>query len=186
VLAAVVVVAYARFFSVPPLNFAILETTLQHLTPELLAERQPILLRDRVARHSDLLRTALRMQHTWAGRESDAGPAEGPWRHCLARFTMLHAPDSSAAQHAADAVDAAPPSPVAVDIQHPDGTGGNVRVVLRDGQTLVMPPLWRYRRAPASPPLRQRPLHCIIASIITRLAYVWRLRSPRQLELGPH
>ena len=126
----VVAVAYTRWHLTPSGECTLLQTRLDSVTPELLAEKNPVVLLDRVTRHADLLRTVFRFQYVWA---ASPAAATGDWQEARSRFTLLCAPPI-------DGYDGA-----LVDITHPRRVGGIVRVVLRPGQTLVLPPWWWYR-----------------------------------------
>jgi hypothetical protein len=123
--------AYARFYLTAPPGVTILQTAAARCTPALLAERRPLVIEDRAVRHEELLRTVFRFQYVRATPRQRLPPGAPP-RSARARFTLLFD----------DTTDAD------VDLLHPSGSDGIVRIALRRGQTLVLPPLWTYA-APA-------------------------------------
>jgi hypothetical protein len=102
----------------------ILQTKLENCTPELLSEKQPVVLTDRVIDHADLLKTTFKYQFLTS--EPKHGMTPGVRYVTTARFTLLF----SSAQD------------THVDLAHPKALDDLVRVKLRSGMTLVVPPRW--------------------------------------------
>jgi len=98
-----------------------------------------VLLLDRVARHADLATTVFRWQHVTADAPEPIA-AGAPPRAARARFTLI-----CAGWRQDDEMRAV------VDLRHPHGGPDVLRVVLRAGQTLVVPPRWVYACAGALP-----------------------------------
>jgi hypothetical protein len=122
---------YVRYYTTPNPVPSILQTSLDSCTPELLGEKLPVILTDRVTDHRDLLKTVFKYQYIRAGRETACKPEA---TKATARFTLLYLPDAILQETSH------------VDVVHPNGT--SVRVVLRHGTTLVLPPQWTYRCGP--------------------------------------
>jgi hypothetical protein len=124
-----VALLYVRYYVLPCRSPTMLQATLSRFRPDLLLEKQPIVLTDRVHDHADLLVTALRGQYTAA--EAPRPVPLGVTRTTRSRLTMLFFHRGGAGC-----------SSCAVDIVHPGGAG--VRVLLPRHQTLLLPPHWRY------------------------------------------
>jgi hypothetical protein len=121
------VAAYVRYYLRPCDGaFQILQVPLDRCRPEVLAEKRPLVLAERVVDHDDLLRTVFRWQHVRAVRDR-VHPASGE-HVASARFTLLFDAERD----------------VDVDIAHPVAAQQAARVKLRRSQTLVLPPMWRY------------------------------------------
>jgi hypothetical protein len=119
--------AYLRYYLAAAPGMTMLQASAASCTPALLAEKRPIVIQDRVVRHEDLLTTVFRFQHLYASAREGLPPDPRP-RRSRARFTVLFDPDRD----------------VRVDVLHPDGDGGLVRVALGRAQALVLPPRWCY------------------------------------------
>jgi len=126
----------------------ILQTRLEDATPELLAERRPLVIEDRlVDPATDLLKTLFRMQYVWKSRAERCPDVAAGFGVARARFTLvffLPTPtDSDAGAEGGDFdVVIRRPAGRALDDEE-DGDGG-VAVRLAPGRTLVLPPRWRY------------------------------------------
>ena len=142
------VYAYLRFYTTPcaPADArAVLAVHAAECTPGLLAERRPVLIQDHAARpEADLPATVFRGMHVRADPPRDAAGC----RVSHARFTLLFDP-------AAD--------PGHVEIRHPArGEQEAVRVRMRRGQTLVLPPGWVFT---APPGVRELRLHSLFTLV---------------------
>ena len=118
---------------------SLLQASVDTVTSELLAERRPIVIEDRVVNPADLVATVFRWQYAW---RSGVEPCRlDAFETCRARFTLLfflEGDDST------------------VVIKAPTGTNTNtntntntdtytdIAVRLAAGRTLVLPPMWRY------------------------------------------
>lgn len=129
VLAIAVTWVYVKYYLTPSEDPALLQTTLALCTPELLAEKNPILITDRVFKHEDLLGTVFKYQHVYTS------PREPLLQgfSTRARFTLLFSDDGGTDSEAASYV----------DISHPVNPEAITRVVIRPHETLVLPPMWR-------------------------------------------
>jgi hypothetical protein len=124
---------YTRYYMTPTDHPELLQTPLSLCSPELLAEKNPILITDRLVKHEDILSTVFKYQYVYASKRETIGgrdrakDANGMIKgvNTRARFTILFS----------DTEDAF------VDISHPT-IGGVTRVVLRSHETLVLPPMW--------------------------------------------
>ena len=129
---AIVGYVYIRYYTTPCKDMQIVQTSLRKCTPDLLAEKRPVVLEDRVLDHGDLLGTVFKFQFVTSER-SPSSLAETAYK-TPARFTLLFLDGEDVTTH--------------VDIVHPvPGTGG-ARVVLRRGTTLVVPPRWTVTPGP--------------------------------------
>ena len=121
---------YIRYYTTPSRYPELVQTTLALCTPELLSEKNPILLTDRVVNHADLLGTVFKYQYA---RSSVPAPLRGGANKMKtdARFTLIYTTMASN---------------VVVDIELPN-THHQMRVLLRVHETLVVPPRWTIRPA---------------------------------------
>ena len=126
IIIALLVCTYARFYMTASSSFQILQTKLIGCTPELLSEKQPVVLIDRVVDHTDLLKTAFKYQFLTSDPKQDTLP--GARYVTTARFTLLF----SAVQD------------THVDLAHPKTQHNLVRIKLPAGMTLVVPPRWTF------------------------------------------
>lgn len=129
---AVLVLGYVRaHYHSPLLNLEVSQTDLPSLTDSLLLQKRPLVLVDRVHSISDLVRLSVfRWLHVRAARPRACMHIAGQDDAIAgARFTLL-------TQAHADST--------GVEIRHPRTRAGVV-VLLRRHQTLVLPPMWRYR-----------------------------------------
>jgi hypothetical protein len=139
VVVAILVAAHVRNHLTPCKGVQIVQAPLSRCTPELFAEKRPVVITDRVVDHRDLPRTVFKCQHLWTGRPrqvvenaGNAGNAgndgiAGKAHRSMARFTLLFST-----------------TPTSIDIAHPRHPSDIVRIVLDAGRTLVLPPLWYY------------------------------------------
>ena len=124
---------YVRYFTVPNPDFQILQTTLAACTPELLAEKLPVVLTERVTDHAALLRTVFRFQYVHADAAEACPTTSTPSR---ARFAVVYLAEDVMEENAF------------VDIAHPRDSGDPVRIRLRLGTTVIIPPRWSYACSP--------------------------------------
>lgn len=118
----------------------VLQTPLAAWRADVLDEKRPIVIPDRVRDKADLLRTLFRYRFVrrrevavrvrGSGDGADDGMAAS-----ASTFLLLFS------EH---------PQPTHVDIAHPTRAGGVVRVVLRAHQTLVLPYGWLHAAPPGS------------------------------------
>lgn len=118
----VTVAIYVRWSLRPCVGTQILQTDVARCTPDLLAEKKPIVLQDRVVDHRALLTTVFRYQFV---ASDTCKPPSG--KRTNARFTVLFNPRSDCE----------------IDIGHPHHHESRVtRVRLPKNMTLIMPPRW--------------------------------------------
>jgi hypothetical protein len=126
VLAILIAAVYVRYFWRCSEGMQIIQLPLARCTPELLGEKRPVVITDRLANHADLVGTLFRWSHVYASAAARVPP--GQVRRSMARYAILYDAESD----------------VAVDIAHPEGGATWVSVKLRRHQTLVLPPRWRF------------------------------------------
>ena len=124
VVVAILVAAHVRNHMTPCDGVQILQAPLSRCTPELFAEKRPVVITDRVVDHRDLPRTVFKCQHIWTGCQR---LVQTKAHRTFARFTLLFTSTLTN-----------------VDIAHPKHPTEIVRIVLDVGRTLVLPPLWYY------------------------------------------
>jgi hypothetical protein len=155
-----VALVYVRFYAVPCASPAMLQSTLEAFRPELLLEKQPLVLSDPVRDHDDLRRTALRYQFVTS---DPPRPVPAQVTHTArARLTMLYF-------HQGGEAGAPTPSTCAIDIVHPGRAG--VRVILPVHQTLLLPPHWRFTSDAPPCGLTQVRLHDPVSWLACRLLF---------------
>ena len=111
----------------------IIQAAVSAVTPEMLAERRPVVIEDRLVGDpaESLARTVFRWQHV---RRRAATPCRlDAFTHTRARFTLLYF----------EAPTAADPS-VVIRPREGDDDGDGIAVVLAVGRVLVLPPGWRF------------------------------------------
>jgi uncharacterized cupin superfamily protein len=119
-------------------DLEILQATVSTITPEMLAERRPIVIIDRIAGDpvESLATTVFRWQHMT--RTSDRACRMDAFERSRARFTLVHYPYDEHADSLSSDGGAVVVKP-AGDEAH-DG----VAVLLSAGRVLVLPPGWRF------------------------------------------
>lgn len=133
VVAAVLVAVYYRYYVKAPHELEVMQVRVEAFRPELLMEKQPIVIEDRVCDVRRLMNTSLRFWHLCSRTRTVPLPAARPLR-TLAMATFITPRESGGAQlsgkakHTVKAWSARHPQPVAF--------------VLRAGQVLVLPPHW--------------------------------------------
>lgn len=142
--------SHAKLYLNPPQG-QILQAPLSGVTTELLGERRPLVIEDRVVDPLDLARTVLRGQYAWS-----SGAERCPDEPCVssARFTLVYfaTTDGTIVIECAKCTPPTSPGPVAV--------------VLVAGRVLVLPPGWRY--TPSGPATRVR-LHDPATAVMSAL-----------------
>lgn len=146
IVVAAVAVVYVRWSLTPCSGCHVLQTRLATCTPELLAEKKPIVIQDRVVDHRKLLDTVFKYQFIM--RKDAGGGDGGSWGGDAkggmatvstttdARFTLFYDPRAD----------------FEVDLVHPSDKSVIARVRVPSGMTIVVPPLWRciFARSPQS------------------------------------
>lgn len=127
--ASLVVVLYVRFYFKAPPETQVLQTALAGLRPELLAERQPVLVEDRVHDVCEIPRNVLRLQYITlrCRRHVSLRPDAPATTHATATFISPHADATLVARRAGRR------------------GGVDIKFLLRAHQTLCLPAHWTYR-----------------------------------------
>lgn len=127
VLAILFVVAYLRYYITPSRVPQIIQCHLANCTPELLREKNPIVFQERLVDPTDLPSTVFRCQHIWTHKPDPVAPKST--HKTTARFTVYHCGNAHASH---------------IDVAHPRSMSSSpVRVIMRLGTTVVVPPGWR-------------------------------------------
>jgi hypothetical protein len=126
---------------------SLLQASVDTVTSELLAERRPIVIEDRVVNPADLVATVFRWQYAW---RSGVEPCRlDAFETCRARFTLLfflEGDDSTVVIKAPTNTNTNTNTHTNTDTDtdtHTD-TNTDIAVRLAAGRTLVLPPMWRY------------------------------------------
>lgn len=120
-------------------DLRVLQPTLQALSPDLLREKQPVVLAERIVDHEQLLRANFRYEYFLARKSTTEVAKSTP---CRAKYTVLFHDFQHDFQR----------SQVQVDISHPIDKSQVVRVLLDARQTLVLPAHWKFSTS--------APCHC--------------------------
>lgn len=160
VVAAVVACAHARRYRTGSSSSetTILQVRLEDAKPDLLEERRPLVVEDRlVDPASSLLATLLRWQYVWRGPMGEACPVAPAFTLARCRFTLVYfggagPPDppsiasiASIASNASDDFELSESVDVILQRGEPGGASEqSVAVRLVSGRTLIIPPGFRY------------------------------------------
>lgn len=127
VVAMLLVINLRAYYLCPCPSIEVAQTNLGSATDAVLMERRPLVIVDRVADHAGMVRrSAFRLLHVRSGRPVVL--AHNRLQRASARFTLVYQSHSEATQ---------------VELRHPSTESG-VMIVLRQHQTLVLPPRWRF------------------------------------------
>jgi hypothetical protein len=165
--------AHARLYAWPPDGGVILQAPLASVTPDLLAERRPLVIEDGVVDPRDLLTTVLRWQTCWHS-DVEACPA-GVEARTDARFTALYFAAASDAQQQEQQQEQSP----AVVIEQRSRPGQETAVLLHDARVLLLPPGYRYR--PLSTALRIR-AHDPFTVLLSAASILMKPPSDRKIK----
>ena len=140
--AIVLVLAHARAHFRPTELEQLVQAPLSAVTPDLLAERRPILVEDRMVDPASLARSPLfRWLVVSRGTPQPRSPADG-FATTRARFTLVFYVEDQPSD---------PSSGPVPNVVLKDSRGADVVVRLAPGRVLVLPPGWRYMPLSASP-----------------------------------
>lgn len=130
VIVTLLVSLYVRAHYLTLEDLEVSQTELSSLTDTTLFAKRPLVIVDRVHNHRDLARLSVfRLLHIWASRPRTCARDERDESVSTARFTLITQEHSDI---------------TGVEIRHPRTRAGAI-IVLRRQQTLVLPPMWRYR-----------------------------------------
>ena len=111
-----------------------MQAPLSEVTPELLAERRPIVVDERLVDPAGFAASAaFRWQHVWRSAEPEACRLDAFASTSPARFTLLFFDSTESSQ---------PTIVIKTALSGDDGEAVAVR--LAPGRVLIMPPGWRY------------------------------------------
>ena len=143
------ILAHARaYFNVPSGGSQLLQAWISDVTPEILSERQPIILMDELAvpDHQSFLKTSLRCQHISSRLDKDVSQG-----FTSARFTLISCFIKTAST---------------VSIIAPRD-GGSIIINLSRGRTLVLPPRWKWSSSvPCTVTSAHDPFTMLFSSIV--------------------
>lgn len=127
----VLVILYVRaYYHSPCVDVEIGQTELSGLTDRVLLDRRPLIIVDRIINHQDLVKlSALRLLHVKSYAPYSCKHVAGsPHVVASARFTLLYQSHTDTSH---------------IEVRHPYTLAGAV-IVLRQHQTLILPPRWRF------------------------------------------